>query len=237
MDIRDFILWGVILIVVYWIYYYFFVDKTSGQLLNLHNGQIKKTINAEKLPGSSGSSDFGYSIWIYVNDWDYQYGNKKVILERRSGDNHVGPSIYLGRNTNDLHIEMTTSSTTGVSESPTETCILHNVPIQKWCHIVVTTNNKTIDAYLDGKLVKTCVLNGVPRMSKIRNEPIHITPEGGFSGFVSNLKYHSRSLNPREVMELYKEGYSGDLLGAMFNRFKLKFSIFKDNNEITSLQL
>mgnify|MGYP001183000863 CR=1 FL=1 len=237
MDLKSILLYVLIAVIIYLVYYYFFVDKTSSNLLSLHNGKIKKSINANALSGSSATSDYGYSLWVYINDWDYQYGNKKSILRRKSSNNLVGPHIYLGRNTNNLHVEISTASTTGVSNSPTETCILHNVPIQKWCHIVLTTNNKTVDLYLDGKLVKTCVLNGVPRMSTIKNSPVEITPDNGFSGFLSNLKYYSRSLNPREVTELYQEGYGGSFLSALFNRYKVKFAVLKDNNELTSLQL
>lgn len=239
MDIKNVFLYVLIGVVIYLVYYYFFVDNTSSNLLSLHNAKISKNIASTTLAGSSGTSDYAYSIWLYINDWDHRYGVKKTILRRKSSDNLVGPHIYLGQNANDLHVEISTSSgsDSNVESNTEEPCKLHNIPIQKWCHIVVTTNNKTVDIYLDGKLVKTCVLSGVPTMSKIKNSPIEITPEGGFSGFISNLKYSSRTLNPREVMELYKQGYSGNFLSALFNRYKVKFAVLKDNNELTSLQL
>ena len=103
-------------------------------------------------------------------------------------------------------------------------CKISNVPIQKWTHILFTTNNKTLDTYLDGKLVRTCVLSGVPKMDK--KAPLFLTPgkEGakGFSGYTSKLRYYSRTLNPREVYDVYKEGYSDNPLGNLLGKYKMK---------------
>ena len=61
--------------------------------------------------------------------------------------------------------------------------------------------------------------------------------EKGFKGNVAKVRYYSRALNPREVYELYREGYSGSLLGNLFNKYKLRFSYIKDNEEVGSLEL
>ena len=43
-----------------------------------------KEIKASELPGNKGSNDFTFSVWIYVNTWNYRYGQVKNILRRAS---------------------------------------------------------------------------------------------------------------------------------------------------------
>ena len=44
------------------------------------------------------------SFWIYVNNWNWQYGKEKVLLVRKSSDD-TGPKISLAENTN-LKVEV-----------------------------------------------------------------------------------------------------------------------------------
>ena len=80
--------------------------------------------------------------------------------------------------------------------------------MQKWTHIVVTTYNNTVDTYLDGKLVKSCLLDGVPNVKA--DSTLMVTPKNGsggdkdlagFGGYVRQLQYFSKTLNPRKYMK------------------------------------
>ena len=161
---------------------------------------------------------------------------KKNIIERKNGE-HKGPVIYLGEHKNDLHVEITSHSTSGGNRKLIKTITLENIPVQKFTHIVVTVNNSAVDMYLDGKLVKTHILNNVSTVDEVAEADITVNKGNGFSGYLAKLKYVSRALNPREVYEIYKEGYGAGLFGGLINRYKLKFSFLKDNNEITSMQI
>ena len=134
---------------------------------------------ANTLPGNPASIDFTFSIWIYVDNWQYRYSKPKVIFRRsNSKTNTLSPSVALAPSTNDLDISLTTFSST--SNSNVDNWSIQNIPIQKWCNIIISTNNRTVDTYVDGKLVNTHVLSGVPKMDK--NANIELTPDGGFSG-------------------------------------------------------
>ena len=41
-------------------------------------------------------------------------------------------------------------------------CRVSNIPLQKWTHITITTNNRVLDTYIDGKLVKLAFIKGPP---------------------------------------------------------------------------
>lgn len=239
---NKYLLGVIIVIVLYVVYSYFFKDHTAANLVGMHNAKQQLRIEAATIPGNASSIDFSFSIWIYINDWNYQYGEKKLILVRgtKALQGERSPQLYLDPNTNDLTVEVlcydSASKSAPAKISP---CKISNVPIQKWTHVLFTTNNKTLDTYLDGKLVRTCVLSGVPKMDK--KAPLYLCPgkEGfkGFSGYTSKLRYYSRTLNPREVYDVYKEGYSDNPLGNLMGKYKMKVAFLKGSEEMSSFQI
>ncbi len=112
------------------------------------------------------------------------------------------------------------SSTTSGS---THSCNVANIPIQKWVNIIISLYGRTLDVYIDGKLVRTCVLPGVAKIAK--NAPIYITPMGGFSGYTSNVNYYNDALNPQEAYNIYRLGYGGS--GINFP-YSVKLEFLKD---------
>ena len=55
--------------------------------------KMLKQIKATKLPGNPASVSYTYSIWIYVNSWQYRYGQVKQIFYR-SARATPNPSTY-----------------------------------------------------------------------------------------------------------------------------------------------
>ncbi|MFY7885585.1 MAG: hypothetical protein ACOVOV_12180, partial [Dolichospermum sp.] len=162
------------------------------------------TINATSLAtNGSGipSSNFAYSVWFYVNDWNYRYGKPKVIFGRmgaqsttaKSSIPGVGgvdpcPAVVLGEVENNLSISL--SCFPGASQKPTQktntvihTCTVANVPIQKWVNLTISVYGRTLDVYIDGKLVRTCLLPGIANVNN--NSNIFVSPSGGFNGWTS----------------------------------------------------
>ena len=59
--------------------------------------------------------------------------------------------------------------------------------------------------------------------------PVDLCPAGmGFSGFTSNFKYYSRTVNPREAYILQKGYGGGSWLGNLFNKYRVKLSFMKE---------
>lgn len=230
---KTILLWVIVVLVIYCVYYFYFRDTTTVNLATMHNARVSKVIAAEKLPGAAGTNDFTYSMWIYVNNWNYQYGKRKIILRRSNKANEVCPMISLGATTNDLECTLATYSGSDSSASLEDTCPVKNIPLQKWVNIILTTQTRSVDVYIDGKLVKTCLLQGVSKLDS--SADVQLCPEGGFSGFVAKLRYYARSINPREAYDIYREGYSDSWGSELANKYKVKLSFFHENNEVNSL--
>jgi hypothetical protein len=224
----------IVVIILYIVYSYFFADHTSANLVGMHNAKSEVRVEATSLPGNSASADFTFSVWVYINDWNYRYGYTKPVFYRGDKKGAKTPQVNFGSNTNELDINVLCYPTTGKKTDPgtPSHCKVSNIPIQKWTHILFTTNGNTLDTYLDGKLVRTCVLPGVPKMDKTK--PIFLTPDEGFSGYTSKFRFYARTLNPREVYDIYREGYSDNPLGALLGKYKMKVAFLRGSEEMNS---
>ena len=234
METKQILFYLIIAVLVYLIYNFFFKDHTVVDLAGMHNAKVALPIQADKLPSSGASQDYTFSVWIYVNTWSYKYGKPKTIIKRSHTDGGGPiPEIFLQGNTNDLMIKVSTyqSGSSGAGGNEDE-CSVKNIPLQKWVHILMSVNNRTNDVYIDGKLVSTCMLQGVGMNDK--NASMVLCPDGGFSGYTSKLRYYARAVNPREAYEIYKEGFSDSWLGESASKYKLKLAFFSDGTEMNS---
>ena len=200
-----------------------------------------KTIDAKNLPNNK-TNNYAYSIWFYVNDWQYKLGKPKYLLTR--GGSGVGslttynPQITLAPYENNIEIEISTYPSRGseTKHTPGLGCTISNFPLQKWVNLIISLNVRTLDVYIDGKLVRTCIL---PRPAKnvSPDTPINITPNGGFDGWTSNIQYFAKPLNPQQAYDIYKKGYGGAGLTGVFDKYKIKVAYLIDNEEQGSIQI
>ena len=329
----------VVLIVLYFVINWLFGG--SSQLTRMANGNEKQTILASTLKNNNNSSNYTYSTWFYVNDWNYRFGEPKVLLGRLDTDKNPSPSIVLDAMENNITISVSCYQHSGNSEgfdtlggsasllcgnddsilaskasigcinsiwqqngctpnlvttadptilmdsntkrqlplytstlaafkavmpqvaqnkqvcyppasgsavsgsavggsasagnSVTHQCNVKNFPLQKWVNLIISAYGRTLDVYIDGKLVRTCILPGVAKVDAKSN--ITITPNGGFNGWTSNFMYWDKSTNPQEAYNIYKNGFGGSLLGNLFNKYRIKFAFMTDNKEVSSIEI
>jgi len=211
-------------IVVYLLSWAFNGTKT---LSNYAIGSTELVIPATSMPPGS-SVNFTYSIWIYVDDWSYRYGQEKIIFSRGTSSIFM-PALSLAPIDNTLQVTMSTDD-----GHPFETSV-SNIPIQKWTNLIVSLNTKVLDIYVNGKLVRTSVLPGMPKVDPTSS--LKLTPHGGFSGYTSRFNYWSDTINPQEAWNVYKNGPGGNILSNFFSQYKIQFSFLKGNNVTASLTI
>jgi len=281
MDVKQIvILVFVLLVIVYLIVNAF--SKTN-KLTEMAEAKKPQTIKADDLKNSNNSSNFTYSMWIFIDNWNYMFGSEKNILDRTNC-----PNVVLDTKPNTLKVKIkyydaekevagagAGSGGAGIDQSATDaaclacesgytcacdacnkgvrssetdeeraarlaaerdaanantsvhTCVIDNIPIQKWVNVITSLYGRTLDVYVDGKLVRTCVIPGVPRVDN--NMDINVTHGGGFSGWTSSFKYWSHASNPQEAYNIYKDGFGGSILGNALSKYRLRFSMVKDN--------
>lgn len=253
------------IIILYLIMSWWF--DSSTYLSGLRDAKKAKKIHADKLGDGSGhSSNFSYSIWFYINDWNYLFGQKKTIFTRGAHQGN-GPRVSLGAYENNLLVELPVynhdkngaQSSIGGSapqpsncdgadcsdqqrpshpssdNSPMHKCNVPNVPIQRWVNLIISVYGRSLDVYIDGKLVRTCVL---PNTAMVNPKAgVMLTPNGGFDGWTSNFQYFIDATNPQEAWNIYQSGYGGSLLGDLFNRYIIRVEFLKDGRPEGSFEI
>ena len=222
----------VVLLMLYFLYLYFY-SSSREILVNMQDARTQITVSPRST--SVGDSiDYTFSIWFYINDWNYKIGQDKVLFERRAtSESKPAPSVTLGANTNNLNVAIETYSASEATQ--TSNCQISDIPLQRWTNFIMSVNGRALDLYIDGKLVRTCVLEGPPK--SYSSTPIQVCPNGGFSGFVSNFEYISNPITPSEAYNIYKEGYGGSSMFGFFNKYRLKMSFIEGNKEVKSFEL
>jgi len=230
VDVKTIIIAVVVIILVILIIRWIMGDSTK--IDGLKDAKKVTKIQASDLE-QSNASNYAYSSWFYIDDWSYRYGEPKIVLGRLDSDLNPSPSIVLGAIENNLQIETTVYPNAQSTTPSKHTCNVANVPIQKWVNVIVSLYGRTLDVYIDGKLVRTCVLPGVAKIAN--NAPVYVTPLGGFSGYTSNIHYYADALNPQQAYNIYREGY-GSSFGANFP-YSVKVEFLKDGTEQGSIEI
>jgi hypothetical protein len=257
MNLFGIIVLILLLYIIYRILYYLLSNPYTLQ--TLQNAQTASTISASTLATNDGvaSSNFAYSIWFYINDWNYRYGEPKVIFGRMgsqgkskdpnrsipgvSGLNPC-PTVVLGAIDNNVTVALScypgtnnkkTKQSSSGSNYVIHNCNISNVPIQRWVNLVLSVYGTTLDLYINGKLVRTCLLPGTANINN--NADVYVTPQGGFNGWTSKFQYFPNSLNPQEAWNIYNQGYGKN---SWFNNdYSVQVSLLENGTEQTSFTL
>lgn len=206
----------IIILLIWWIIYA--INKAS-QTSTENPVIISSPIDAwvtrtgVSVPQPSSGYNLSYSSWIYVRDWDYKFGKwKNIFWKGNSSVPRHSPSIWLYPLTNSIKVVTSHTGTNAMTS-----CDIENIPLQKWVHLVYVLNNRTVDIYINGKLERTCILEGIPK--NLANDKLTVTYNNGFYGKMGKLQYFTKSLNPEEIAKLYMAGPEGStgLTGSLFN--------------------
>ncbi len=241
MEVSTIILIIVAIILLYLVISYIIGDV--NKLTDIQNGKKMSKIEAASLAKSTtnpNSSNFAYSIWFYVDDWNYLYGKPKVIYGRMGATSAANggymtgvsgtdpcPAVVFSPVENNVVISLGCYSG---NSSTVHNCTISNVPIQKWVNLLISVYGRTLDVYLDGKLVKTCILPGIAKINT--QSPIYVTPQGGFSGWTAKFQYWPNSLNPQQAWNVYTQGYGSGWISNIFGKYKVEVTITEDGNPI-----
>ena len=169
----------------------------------------------------SGGQDgaYGMQFWMYVQDWNYKYGVEKHVVSRSDPTNPaiMNPSVSLHPTDNSLQISVSifgNGSSSKLEPAPyghsgatddVFICEVPDIPLQSWCSVSVTLFSRNLDVYLNGKLVKSCVLSGVPK--PVAGD-IYLNSGGGFSGYLCSFYHYPRMLTPDDAQAFYSQGTS-----------------------------
>jgi hypothetical protein len=162
---------------------------------------VKRSVNKEQ------GMEFSWSVWLHVDDQTF---SDKTDLKHvfHKGNDSVGdrgmvtpnnaPGVYLARNTNDLIVVMNTY------ERPDEDMRVEGIPMNKWINVLLRLDKqRNLDVYINGTLKKRHVLEGVPKQNY---GDVFVTMNGGFQGFVSELRYFDHAVSIYTINSIVRAG-------------------------------
>lgn len=255
MGVTTYVVMAIVFVILVLIFRRMFMKKhdlTKGEV----SAQKETTIDATALEQSKNAdTNFCYSVWIYVNDWNYRYGEHKIVFIRGS-DNKPCPKVELDKTQNNLKVTMAIHP--GASSAPKldptspdktdkihktdmadkpqhHSCTVNNIPIQKWVNILVSGRGRTMDIYLDGKLVRTCVLPGVPEINSAA--PVKLTPDGGFAGETNRFQFWPEACSPQKAWDIYAAGKGGGGPLDAIGKIKVKMSLTDGGKVLDSVSI
>jgi hypothetical protein len=191
------------------------------------------TYDSSNIPGLYPGGEFSVSTWIYVTNWTVNKGKNKMILSLSGGgDQYETMVMYLGQYANKLGIRVSyedpssaASSSTSLSSSQInlvkagsspysdassdfKKCDIEQVNLQKWVNITAVMAGRTLDVYIDGKLSRSCVLDGMYKVDG--NSPKlrlgGYTSSDGFGGLIGATRIANFAYSPDQVYKHYLTG-------------------------------
>ena len=219
--------------------------STGTLVSSMLDATVSSVVKSTSAPLSSGSSGaYGMQWWMFIKDWNYGYGKDKQVLIRADPTNSqiLNPSVSLHPTDNSLRVSVSIFPDDSGSSSKTQPapaghsgstddvfiCEVPNLPLQDWFSISMTVFERNLDIYIDGKLVKSCFLPGVPKPA---SGDITLAGNGGFSGSLCGFTHYSRMLTPSDASSFYAAGTScksstGPTTASNATGYSVKFGVY-----------
>lgn len=164
--------------------------------------------------------EFTWSVWVYINGSNYNpsaprekyqnvfYKGNDVLPTVGAGITtdpefdgvnypNNSPGLYIAPNTNELVVFMNTYD---VINDPIR---IPDIPLNKWVNVVIRCKDTTIDVYINGTVIRSVELSGIPKQNY---GDVYVAKNGGFSGYISNLWYYNYALNVMDIQKLVVKG-------------------------------
>ena len=239
----------IILIVIILLLVYILYSYLTGTVTSLTPAaSLKSHVPAITKIDGARNSRYGYSIWIYVNTWSNS--GKKTIFSRANN-----MKLYLDETSPSLKLDMAMNGT-GDYGKDTMT-ITTNFPLQKWVCIAISVDNQFVDAYLDGKLVKSQRLFKQQTIAGVGSTPATVTsyiprtpPDATlspinlgnlgetdgfteFDAFIAEFKRWSIPIDPQSAWDTYLAGNGTNAISRAFSSYGIDIAVLKNNVEQT----
>jgi hypothetical protein len=209
----------------------------GGQLVTIY--QDPSSNDAKTIYRSANEDkgiEFTWSSWIFINDITNSANTYRHIFSKGNltvGENGMmapnnAPGLYLTPNNNSLVVVMNTYSVIN------EEVIIPNIPINKWVSVIIRCQNTTMDVYINGTIARSINLVGIPKQNYGN---VYVGANGGFDGYVSNLRYYNYALGTSAIQGLVEKGPNTKLKGStgmednMHDYLSLRWYFFGQDND------
>lgn len=199
------------------------IFSPSGKVIlvnGLQNGSVASTISQDpenkasitilRSENEKDGIEFTWSVWLYLNGFQdgssyHHVFNKGNVSTSTPNNNYPGtstpnnaPGLYINPNYDGFRVIMNSFN------NPYQEVIeVTDLPMSKWINIVIRIQDKNCDIYVNGQLVKRRIMTDVVKQNY---DDVHVSLNGGFSGYLSNLTYYNRSISITQIQDIISMG-------------------------------
>ena len=222
--------------------------KTSGQsapivlsssLLSATSNDLTGCANTGLIVPNSAfpplmTSNIMFSIWFFIDDYTQNLDKNKYICSLIGTDSDgFSPTLimYLTPYNNNLSIAISTRNS---SDGNLQLNIyqIDNIPLQKWNCVTLSIIDRTLDVYLEGKLVNSYILEGFYATKPHTSLYVGNNTDSFLTGYITRARYDNGGVNPQQAYSIYKEGINSSFAGDFFNKYRLKVGLYEYNNQL-----
>ena len=165
-----------------------------------HFGKDTEMISGTLIPPGDSDSEMTFTMWIYVDNLIYKYGEEKNILTKGnpgSGSGQQCPGVYIDPKMNDLLIKFT------LKNNKLKHVKVKDFPVRKWFLLSIVIQGFQVDIYMDGDLLFSKYLDA---SIKFNTGNLYLCQNGGFHGRISCIQYFPRAVYPKLLRSKFKSG-------------------------------
>jgi len=191
------------------------VVSSNPNLLNA--APILRSIN------QSQGLEFTWDVWFFIKDVNNliknkNYGllfskglvqnNTKQLITSRSDLKNVCPGAYINyqgdtQGQAELTVAMNTYVDPALGNTGNETIVIKDIPLNKWVHLAIRVQSKSVDVYINGVLTQRHNLQTLPKQNYYDT---YVGDPQGYNGFISSLNYYNYALNYDQIQGDYVKG-------------------------------
>lgn len=166
--------------------------------------------------------EFTWSIWIFVKDSNFHINKERHYkhIFHKGNKNHSSlglstpnnsPGLYLDSKNNNLLVLMNTFTEPTIAKAnmhsgtkEPESIEIKDIPVNKWMNVIIRVSKQNqVDVYINGTLMKREIMNGIVKQNY---ENVHVSSNGGFHGYISELRYFNSAIGTNQIQTIVDNG-------------------------------
>ena len=223
---------GVILLIVIYILYKVISEKGKVVSKKVDLSETNSPVSYSDL-NSPNAARFCFSGWAYVESFT-SAPMTLVRVDTSSGGNTFFQLDVASGPT--LNYTILTSSTDNGDVAVTKE-IMPNFPLQKWVCIMVSFDNKVVDLYIDGKLVRSQQLDSSPTATNKDHVIMFPKDSNNNKGYLAKFERLTSPMDPATAWNKYMEGNGGNYFSRLLSQYGASLTLKKDDLDLRQFTL
>ena len=198
---------------------------SNTQIVVSSNPNVLNATPILRSVNQSQGLEFTWDVWFFIKDVETliknqnysllfskgiasQSGNSKELIKSPSDLLNVCPGAYISykgdkQGEAQLTVAMNTYTDPALGNSGSETIMIPDIPLNKWVHLAIRVQSKSVDIYINGVLTQRHNLQTLPKQNYYDT---YVGDPQGFNGFISSLNYYNYALNYDQIQSDFVKG-------------------------------